>query len=259
MAAPRVWVALLSRGRLVPPRLACAVAFPAHPVRWAVGEEGLPRGGSPAVVTCQGPLPSVGLSLPWTLCPDTQGGAPQVDWVSRGAHRQHPRGLFQAGGREFYQVQQKKNRVCGQTWPPEAPFRKRPQGTSDHPSEAAPSVPEAVRAAAGRRDVGPACGPLYVQTALRKRGAGSFPVLLEGEASGRAAGRARESPTSAPCKFQHPPVSLRRLWSVRAGMLADSLGLDALPSRREFTPDPRRISSEAPPVASLSWAAVWSR
>lgn len=84
-------------------------------------------------------------------------------------------------------------------------------------------------------------------------------MLPEGEASGRAAGLTRELPTSAPCKFQRPPVSLRELWSVRAGMQADSLGLDALPSRREFTPDPRRISSEAPPVASLGWAAVWSR
>ena len=158
MAAPRVWVgaagrrsALLSRGRVVPPRLACAVAFAAHPVRRAAGEEGLPRGGSPAVVslqspaaTCQGPLPSVGLALPWTLCPGTQGGAPQVDLVSRGARRQHPRGLLQAGGREFYQVQQKKNRTCGHTWPPKASFRKRPQGASDRPSEAAPSTPEAL-------------------------------------------------------------------------------------------------------------------
>lgn len=159
VAAPRVSAsgrcsaaATSPSGAVVPRGLLCPHLAPPNSVKWAAGGEGLPRGQTPASVSPQSPprtLPSVGPSLPWMLCSDTQGSTPGWTWFPVGHASRTPKAFSRLNGENSTKYN-KENRVCvcGQTWPPKAPFRRRLQGTRYRPSEATPSV--LVRETAGQ-------------------------------------------------------------------------------------------------------------
>lgn len=84
---------------------------PLDSVRRAARGGGLPRGRTPASVSPQSPprTPALCGTLPaLDALLGHAGQHPWMDLVSRGARQPHPKPLFQAEGREFHQVQQKK-------------------------------------------------------------------------------------------------------------------------------------------------------
>ena len=142
----------VSLGGRCPSWSALSSPRPPNSVKWAAGGGGLPRGRTPASVSPQSPprtLPSVGPSLPWMLRSDIQGSTPGWTWFPVGHTSRTPKAFSRLNGENSTNYN-KENRVCvcGQTWPPKAPFRKRLQGTRYRPSEATPSV--LVRETAGQ-------------------------------------------------------------------------------------------------------------